>query len=64
MNCMWCNNSWGADDRFETETYEIVNEFERTIDSSNFIFLISKGEDDKMFCIKALKGSYPEMCDV
>lgn len=40
--CMWCNSTWG-DSTFDRASYELANEFEKEIDSSNIRFSKIKG---------------------
>ena len=34
-NCMWCGSTWDSDEGFSQENYDMANEFEEEIDSSN-----------------------------
>lgn len=43
LYCMWCNSSWGSDETFDQESYELANEFEDSVTSANIRFFKLKG---------------------
>lgn len=44
LYCMWCNATWGEyDESFSQEEYDLANEFEETLDSSNIRYYKLKG---------------------